>query len=520
MKKSVIAFSVVLLLTLVTTSIVVADLPGGSWWSALFYQNIGSDGGSANMTAYDNTTSYGSDTFAFNFGKALIYDPGKTPNYPTNNYVGFSTGLPGGFEGAVVLQASVPVAAVSEIANYTNGSVGGGGTAAARYQGMGPIATGMMVPTIKNNFVGQTTTLYVQAAGADADVTVFFNMNDGTPYSQNVVIDANEMFIFDPTNAGVPSSGCGYNANVSPCYGSAEIVTASGPIAANVVEHPHKGSPIGYALSTRAQSEDDMDAFLYHPSVKNNYWGQADAGASIMNVGLDTALVRITLTVTNVDNDSSANIGDIYTGYEVVEPGGAAVFSKWRDNLGGLPEGTFAAAVVESITGGEGGYPDTYTIQPLIGSTNDRKVMPSIPGGTGLTLYYGFADQNKTQFLAAPIVREKVNGITGSLTVQNVGTAPTYIRFEYYEYGTDNVYVFETKDTIAVGEATVTTLLSQKGAQRFNIIDGFTSWSELAGKQFSAIVYSDAPVIGLASEYAIADTRDISNYEAFNIEMP
>jgi len=520
MKKSVIAFSVVLLLTLVTTSIVVADLPGGSWWSALFYQNIGSDGGSANMTAYDNTTSYGSDTFAFNFGEALIYDPGKTPNYPTNNYVGFSTGLPAGFEGAVVLQASVPLAAVSEIANYRNGSVGGGGTATARYQGMGPIASGLMVPTIKNNFVGQTTTLYVQAAGSEADVTVFFNMNDGNSYSQNEVIYANEMFIFDPTNAGVPYYGCGYNGNESPCFGSAEIVSTSGPIAANVVEHPHQGSPIGYALSTRAQSDGDMDTFLYHPCIKHNYWQQSDAGASVMNVGTGTALVKITITITNIDKQSSANIGDVYTDYAVVEAGESAVFSKWRDNLGGLPQGTFAAAVIESITGGEGGYPDTFAVQPLVGSTNDRKLMPSIPGGLGLTAYYGYADQNKTQFLAAPIIREKVNGITGSLTVQNVGTAPTDMLFEYYEYGTGNIYVFETKAPVLPGEATVTTLLSQKGAQRFTIVDGFTSWSELAGKQFSAIVYSDEPVIGLSNEYSMDDTRDISNYEAFNMGLP
>lgn len=523
MKKIAFVFSIVFLVALIITTSAWADLPGTGWWSGLFVQNIGGDSGVVQMTAYDSQSSsiFGSEKFSFDYGQALIYDPGKTAGYPANNYIGFSPSLPQGFEGSVVLEASVPIAAVSELANYRNGGVGvTGGTAAARYQGMSSEAvdTTLSVPTIKNNFVGQTTTVFVQAAGQDASVTIVYNMANGASFDQTVAIEANRMYMFDPGTAGVPSSGCGFDGNTSPCHGSAVITSTTGQIAAIVVEHAHQGSPAGFALSTRAQTSSDQDTILYHPTTKNNFWGHMDAGATIMNVGTGPALVRITLSVTNVDRNSSAQIGETFVDYEEIQPGESAVFSRWRNNMGGMPEGTFAAAVVESITGPVPGFPDTYELQNLVGSTNDRKVMPNVTGGLGLTLYAGFADQNKTNHISAPIVRERVDGITSGITVQNVGDAPANMTFYYYEYGTDNVYTFETKDPVAVGKATVTTLLSQQGADRFNIVDGFSSWSELNNKQFSVIVSSDQPIIGLNSEYAIADNRDMANYETINLQ--
>ena len=517
MKKYILGIVLSLLAVVLVTSSVFADLPGTGWWSAIFVQNIGSDGGTFQMEAFDSATSYGSATFSFDFGQALLYDPGKTPDYPTGPYVGFSSPLPGGFEGAVVLSASLPVAAISEIANFNNGTVGGGGTASARYQGMSSdmVDTILMVPTIKNNYSNHTTTLYVQAAGAEADVTATFNMNDGNSYSQNQVIDANEMFVFDPSAAGVPSTGCGFDTNVSPCYGSAEITSTSGPIAANVVEHPHIGSPAGYALSTRAQTPSDQDTLIYHPTIKNDFYNKMTAGASIMNVGIEDALVQIALTVTSVDSSSSAHVGDVYTDTQVIAPGKSLLFSKWLNNLGGMPSGTFAAAVIESIDDA------TYDPQPLVGATNDKKNLKYVSGG-GITLYAGLADRNKTDTIAAPIVRELMGDVTGGITVQNVGTAPDKIIFEYYEYGTDNVYIFETTSTIDVGEAVNTNRVSLgSDGGKFSIVSGFTSFSELGNKQFSLIVNSESgqPIIGLVSENSISDSRDMRNYETINFSL-
>lgn len=522
MKRLLIVLSFVLLVAMLTTSTALADLPGTGWWSALFVQNIGTGSvdGSLTMTAYESgssTTTYGSNSFNFDYGQGLVYDPGQSPNYDSGGaYVGFSSQLPSGFEGSVVLSASVPVAAISEIANYNNGAVGGSGTASARYQGISAdsIATELKVPTIKNNYSNHTTTLYVQAAGSQADVTVTFNMNNGNSYQQQTVIDANKMFVFDPSAAGVPAADCGHDANTSPCYGSAEIISASGPIAGTVVEHPHTGSPAGYALSTRAQTPTDEATKLYFPTIKNDFYRKMIAGASVMNVGTENALVRIKLTVTDVDSQTSGSlIGRTYTDTEVIAPGESKLFSKWLNNLGGMPAGTFAAAEVESLT------KDGYTAQPLVGATNDSKQLAYVPGGRGITLYAAFANGRPTDTLAAPIIREMLGDVTGGITIQNVGSASDTINFAYYEYGTNNVYTFHTTNTLANGKAINTNRISQESnGGKFTIDSGFSNFSQLAGKQFSVIVWSENGelIIGLASENSLSDKRDMRNYEGVN----
>lgn len=521
MKKILGISVVVFLIALIFAGSAFASLPGSGWWSSLFIQNIGADGGVMEMAAFGASSVYNSDVFTFNYGQALVYNPGKTVNYPAGPFIGFSPSLPTGFEGSVVVSASVPVAAISELANYLNGPVGvPNGTAVARYQGMSQdqIDTTLRVATIKNNFGGQTTTLFVQAAGEDANVTVTYSMADGGVYNQSQAIVANEMFMFDPTSAGVPSTNCGFDGNTSPCHGAATITSATGPIAAIVVEHPHTGSPAGFALSTRAQTSADQDYTLYHPTIKNDFWGNMNAGATVMNVGSGPSLVRITLTVTNVSPGSTAQIGQVYTDYEVVEVGESVVFSKWRGNFGGMPSGTFAAGVIESVTGGGAHAPGSFEQQQLVGSTNDRKDMTTLIGNRGISLYNGYAERNATTTLAAPTLIENINNVTSSITVQNVGDAPTHMTFTYYEYGTSNVYQFRTKNMIAVGEATVTTMISQRGHERFDILDGFTSWSEMGGKQYSIIVTADQPIIGLVSEFHRADLLDIGNYEAINLD--
>jgi len=527
MKRSLYVLLVVMLLTLTVFSTASADLPGNGWWSALFIQNIdaGSIDGSVNMTAYPaasgDTSTYGSSSYSFDYGQGLIYDPGKSPDYNggTGTYIGFDSSLPSGFEGSVVLSASVPVAAISELANFNNGSVGGGGTASARYQGMSSdsIATQLRVPTIKNNYNNHTTTVYIQAAGSDADVTITFNMNDGGIYTQNTQILSNKMFAFDPSAAGVPSDECGVDANTSPCYGSATIESASGPIAGTVVEHPHTGSPAGYALSTRAQTPSDEDTILYFPTIKNDFYRTMTAGASVMNVGTEVAYVQITLKVTQVDKYTSTSLeGRTYTDFAIIEPGSSILFSKWLNNLGGMPAGTFAAATVESIDN------DLYDPQPLVGATNDSKQLSGVIGGRGITLYAAFADNSTTDTIAAPIIRELMGDVTGGLTVQNVGSAPATIYFEYYEYGTDNVYTFHTANELAVGEAVNTNRISQEvNGDKFVIDSGFANFSELANKQFSVIATSSLTgggesIIGLASENSLSNARDMRNYEGIS----
>lgn len=517
-KNSIPVIALTLIALLITTMTAQADLPGTGWWSAIFVQNIaaGSTDGGLTMVAYDSSSAltYSSNAYSFDYGQALVYDPGKSVG---GAYIGFADSPPSGFEGSVVLSADVPVAAISEIANYNHGSVGGGGTATARYQGIGAdaVSTRLTVPTIKSNFQNHTTTLYVQAAGQEANVTVTFNMNDGNEYPLTQIIEQNKMFVFAPSDAGVPTDLCGTNGNESPCYGSAVIVSSTGPIAATVVEHPHSGSPAGYALSTRAQSENDQDTILYHPTVKNSYYHGSIAGVSVMNVGSAPAYVQIKLSVTGVRPGSAARVGNEYTDHLVIEPGKSQLFGKWRDTLGGMPTGTFAAATIESLSGEFGGV--VYTPQPLVGATNDSKYI-SVPGGKGITLYAGFANKSADNILYAPIVRENFESRTGGLTIQNVGTTAAYISYTYYEYGTENVYEFRTTNMLEPGQAiNPNNISSETNGTKFTIINNsFQDFSEMANKQFSVVAESTQPIIGLASEYSPAQNYDMANYEAIN----
>ncbi|MBG0786388.1 MAG: hypothetical protein H0S79_14925 [Anaerolineaceae bacterium] len=518
MKRFLIAFAFVLLIGLLTVTSVFADLPGSGWWSSLYVQNLatGSVDGTIQMTAYaggSSTDVYGSESYSFDFGQALAYDPGVTPNYGSGGaYIGFDSSLPSGFEGSVVVSASVPVASVSEIANFPHGSVGtSGGTACARYQGISQdmASTELMMPKVKSNYFNHTTTFYIQAAGAASDVTYNFHMNDGSDYTGLISIDANKMYMLDPASAGVPTDDCGTGSATSPCYGSLTL-SATTPIAAVITEHPHTGSPAGYALSTRMQSAADQDTILYHPAVKNDYYGTMNASAAVMNVGTEDAYVQITLTVTNVDSRHSAYIGQQFTDFMILAPGEAQVFDSYSENLGGMPAGTYASAVIESIDN------DDYDPQPLISSTNDKK-RSSVPGGYGINLYAGYPEKNASSDLAGPTLIEFVGNVTGAVTVQNVGASAATVQFSYYEYGTDNVYVFETTNPLDPGAAINTYGISnQTDESVFTIVSGFTNFSELDGMTFSVIVHADQPIIGLVAENSPTKTRDMCNYEMIN----
>jgi hypothetical protein len=116
------------------------------------------------------------------------------------------------------------------------------------------------------------------------------------------------------------------------------------------------------------------------------------------------------------------------------------------------------------------------------------------------------------------MVTEFIGAMTGGLTVQNVGTAPDTIYFDYYEYGTDNVYRFWTINPLQPGEAVNNYGISNNNGGYF-ANDGSYDWSEMLGKKFSAIVWSDGgeEIICVGFELTTDNSYDISNYEAFNI---
>lgn len=517
MKKISIALGISLILVMVVVGSGLAALPGAGWWSSLWVQNISGGDGQVSMIAYDNKSASTYDSLTFDFGasKSLVYDPGKTPNYPTGNRIGFSSALPTGFEGAVVLSANVPSASVSQLANYANGAVGGAGKASAMYQGVGSdmLATILYAPAIKHNYSKATTTLYVQAAGADADVTVTYTMADGSIYIHEETILANRSFLFDPASVGVPSTGCEGGTLVSRCYGSA-VVTSTTPIAGVLLEHPHSGTPVTFVQAIRLAAPNEVSTKLYVPSVKNNYCGGSGcgvAGAAIQNVSetLD-ATVKITLTVTKlgINAPSGVKSGDVFTQTVNIPAGTNYNFSKWRDNLGGLPEGTLAAAVVESLNG-----------VPLTGSSNDAKTQPGFPGEAKVK-YSAFADELATPLAFAPMVKEFFGIFTGGATVQNAGSVEDYINIEYHKFASSDVCMLRTLSPVPVGGAAETNYVSKTGANKFTLSGDCTTFGDLAGAEYSIKAYTDSgqDIIIMVTENTPNGTLDISRYEGVNID--
>jgi hypothetical protein len=512
-------FAIAAVLALIVLGSVVmsafAALPGSGWWSALWIQNLGEDGGTMTMTAYHKDTpaqDTDSADFTFDHAKSLVYDPGKTPG---GNVIGFSSPLADGFEGSVVISSDRETASVSQIANYTNGGVGGNGLATAMYQGVSSamLASELKAATIKHNYSKATTTLYVQAAGADVSVTVDYTMADGNNYSQTENIDANRAFMFDPAGAGIPSTNCGTNTNTSPCYGSAVVTATGGDIAGVLIEHPHSGTPVTFVQAIRLSAPQDESLKIYVPSVKNDFCGSSGcgvAGAAVMNVGTANANVDITLTVTKLGNNAPAgvSIGDVYTDSAVIKPNENYNFSKWNNNLGGLPQGTIAAAVIESTNG-----------QKLVGSSNDAKTQPGFPGEAKVK-YSAFADELATPTGFAPMVKEFKGLFTGGVTVQNVGSASDYITIEYHQFNSSTVCTLKTKAKVPVGGAAETNWVSSTGSSQFNISGAGCTFGGLAGKEYSVKAYTDSGenIVVMVTENTPNGEYDISRYEGVNIE--
>jgi len=515
-KKILFVFIGVLVLSFALSGVASAALPGSGWWSALWVQNISDFDGAVTMTAYENSSAatFDSQTFDFAPSKSLAYDPGTAANFPAGNLVGFDTPLPTGFEGAVVLSANVPAAGVSQIANYKNGSAGGTGKATATYQGISSdmLATKLLVPSVKNNYSKATTTMYVQAAGEDADVTITYNMANGDTFTETQTINANRAYLFDPDAVGIPSTGCGSDTNTSPCYGSA-IITSSAPIAGVLLEHPHRGTPVTFVQAMRLPTPQDESTRLYVPSMKNTFCGPSGCGianAVVMNVGTEPANVKITLTVSKLGTNAKkgVKVGDVYTDTATILPGKNNDFSIWNKNLGGLPEGTIAAAVIESLNG-----------QPLVGSSNDVKTQPNFPGQAKLRVA-AYPDELTSPIAYAPIVKEFVGPWAGNVTVQNVGTAPDYMVIEYHEFGSERVCYLETINPVPVGGAVETNFVHKTGSDRFTISGDGCTFASLKGKEFSVKAYTlgGQNILLMATDATQNGTLDHSRYEGVNVK--
>jgi hypothetical protein len=541
-----IAFAVVLMLASLGGASA-AGLPGSYWWTSIQFQNVSSGTGHLSMIAYpqDNSgssTTYSSDSFTFNSGSGLTYNPGYPPNYSGGgNRIGFCASastcnsapddtLPAGFSGSVIASADVSTAAVVMVANSLNGSVGNSsGHAGGYYTGMGTAASSMLFPVAKHNFGGNTVAYYVQAIGADAVTTMTYTMNDASTHTESVTIPANRMHLFDPANATPPvaSSSCG-SAATSPCLGTATLAASSGQVAGIALEFP-QAPPSGYAVilgASRGFTPSDYSTTIVAPIFKNDFPNGTTGNYSgwvLQNTTGSTATVSVTLTVVGSTNPS-APVGTVYTQPITIPANGQVVLSKFRGNIGGMPAGVVAAGVATSN-------------QPLVAVSNESNSSAAV--AARLTTYNCFNPSAATTEVAAPVVKEFFpGGIAAatksgtSVTVMNVGGSNASIMLKYVAVGGSGAPAGTTYYvTIGVGKgAGGTQLLAPNASYVFNMVSDPSRAALYAptngsltlpvwNVNYAVTVTADQNIIALMQEdqKTTGTPNDFLNYEGFNL---
>ncbi|MCB8924451.1 MAG: hypothetical protein H6652_02375 [Ardenticatenaceae bacterium] len=512
-------FSILLIMAMIlvtTISLSAQSLDGAGWWTNFTIQNTTGSSATVATVGY-HPTGGSSDTYSnstvLDANTSVIFHPGLSATCPSTVNaansgcrIGLSPSLPAGFQGSVVISSDSPVVAVTALNNNASGSVGvSGGTARSSYQGIdgASAANTLYFPTVKNNFSGQSTIFYVQAAGADADVTITYEMNDGSTHTQSQTIEANKMFAFVPSAATPAVASCnggnGGGSAVAACFGGATVTSTSGAIAGVIVEYIDGASTASYVLASRGLTPNDAGTELIAPTMKNDFNGST-TGATILNTGGSTANVDITSTVTNVASGCSANVGDVFTQSVTIPSGSSIVVNRFQGNTGsGNPSCTFYTMKAESD-------------QPIVMTVNENR---DYQGQTVKAVYAGFNVTSATDTVFFPLFKEFFNGQTAGLSVVNAGTTSTKITGTFT--CDDGTHVIETTSNVAAGAA----------VSFFNLSGGNSNFTALSGGmpaadvKCSAVMTSNGgqPLVGLAQESDRDSSNgilDITNYEGFN----
>jgi hypothetical protein len=459
-------------------------------------------------TGSTETTQHQSDV-TIGGGNAVTFHPGfggtcePSGTVASNGCrIGFVEELPAGFQGSVVVAAEEAVVAFANVNNNASGSVGvSGGKARSAYQGTGgAIASDTLYfPTVKYNFANQSTIFFVQAAGENANVTINYTMENGASFSENKVIEANKMYAFVPAAAGVTSCNGGTGSN---CIGGATVTAADGKlIAGTVVEYREGVSVSEFVLATRAQTPSDIGSKIIAPTMKNEFFG-GTTGASILNTSNSEVVVDLSFSVTNVTSGCSASIGDTATDQVTIPGNGSTVVSRFRGNVGGLPDCVFYAMTATAQN----------PAQNLAVTVNEAQTNS---GQSLKAVYSGFNAATAQPSTLFPLVKENfVNNTTG-LTIVNSGSVATQVDVTYV--GTNSTHVLRTIE-IGPGEA-VPLRQTYNGASNPNY-SPISGGYPVQGDKYSVTaeaVTEGATIIGLAQEATLSGALlDIYNYEGFS----
>jgi hypothetical protein len=480
----------------------VSDIPGSGWWEASLVQNA-STTDTANVVFTPVTALGGSGSGT---PLSLQIAPGANVNVMPN----LNLTLDDGFSGSAVVSSDQPIVAIGSIGNnpITSLSLGvTGGRAAAQYPGIGgdAVANTVAFPVVKNDYVGKTTTFYIQTVQAGT-VYATYTMNDGAnTYTASATTTADGMMAtFSPDDVTTPSAiptGCG--AADHTCLGAA-IFTSTVSLAGIYVEHNTTDDPAQILLSTRGFTPGDYSTTVVVPVVKSN-WVARTTGIQIANVG--TAASTITFTLAYQDGTDSAADGQQVVFSSV--PAGSSVTFFPGDH--GIFGGPFGGGETNEFVGSATITSD----QPMTAIVNENDF--AAPTSTKQTVFAAFAQAAGTDTILFPLVKEFYNGNTTGIQVMNVGDNPVTLSAAYVFQGNS----FTVDEDSGGGTITV-----QPGA-------AFTFWGVTAYWSGTYDAYTgdyggvtvtatgtDAAIVGIGQEAEFPagglGNLDTKNYEGFN----
>ncbi|MCC7018894.1 MAG: hypothetical protein IT332_04030 [Ardenticatenales bacterium] len=160
------------------------------------------------------------------------------------------------------------------------------------------------------------------------------------------------------------------------CFGTARIRT--GAPAQRVVAMVYDATNDDELLSAYvALPEADAAQLVALPLFRRRHVGLT-TGIQVMNIATTTATVRIAFSATDAGTGVSTPIGGCTVCQQAIAPNDS--YTWWPPSIGGIPDGTFGAAVITSN-------------QPIIALVNDYPTSPDAAARTDPATYLGLSVQ-------------------------------------------------------------------------------------------------------------------------------
>lgn len=477
-----------LMLTMVVTGVAsgqsISALPGGGWWTSAGIQNVGTDTANVMLTAYPASPS---DSATYSKSTTIAKD-GSVTFLPGSTAAGtIDVGLPASFVGSMVLSSDQPLVAIGQIGNNKLsspplGTVGG--YASEMYRGMSSGAATISFPTVKNNFGGKTSFFYVQATGSDVTVVATVKTNNSVSHTANYSIKANKSVLmsvgdFSPT---IASTGCGSDANTSPCVGSLSVTATGGNIVGVALETDTSVAPATRVQAASMFAPTDASTSVYCPVFKNNYVNRY-TGVTVQNASGADLTVYATFT-------ASAGGSGTYRASLAVPAGASRTFSGQIPNVGGFPSGAYGSMVITS----------TGNIVAAVNEANFNA--PPYKA----TTYTCFAAGGATQKIALPQFKENFGSNITGVSVQNVGAADTNITAKFTCAGT-------TYTAAAIPLAKGSTYTYYNPSSTIDWVGTRMPNAVLC----AVVVTANQNIVGIGQEAMPSGSLNTKNYEGFNL---